>query len=247
MIKIGVSSCFMYPDPNRLVFGHKSLSYLENDMGKYLAKKGVMPILIPDLEDELLYPFLEEMDAFVFQGGSDVSPQSYKEPMIENGRWPGDRHRDLYELKIMDWAFKNKKPILAICRGFQICNVYFGGTLYQDLNLQTKTKVEHRNAEQYDKIYHEVHCTKESLLKDIYKRDKLTVNSVHHQGVKDLGKNLIVDAHCPEDSLIEAFHYKDMKSNFVLAVQWHPEFSHTLKDKVVSPEPLLKYFFESIK
>jgi putative glutamine amidotransferase len=67
--------------------------------------------------------------------------------MIENGRWPGDYYRDQYELKIMDWAFKNNKPILAICRGFQLANVYLGGSLYQDLKIETKTNIEHRNAE----------------------------------------------------------------------------------------------------
>jgi putative glutamine amidotransferase len=72
------------------------------------------------------------------------------------------------------------------------------------------------------------------------------VNSVHHQGIKILGKNLIVDAICSEDQLIEAFHYEDMNKNFVLAVQWHPEFSHTLKDKVVDPKPLLDMFLKRL-
>jgi putative glutamine amidotransferase len=205
-----------------------------------------MPILLPDLPWEELEQYLKEMDGFVFQGGSDVSPKSYNEEMIENGRWPGDYHRDKYELKIMDWAFKNQKPILAICRGFQVANVYFGGTLFQDLKLQTNTPVEHRNAELYDKVFHDVELTKESLLKSIYPGSKITVNSVHHQGVKTLGKNLVVDATSPEDNLIEAFHYHDMNKNFVLAVQWHPEFSHTLKDTVVDPKPLLDMFLKRL-
>ncbi|MFZ4713241.1 MAG: gamma-glutamyl-gamma-aminobutyrate hydrolase family protein [Bacteriovoracaceae bacterium] len=244
MIKLGVSSCFMYPDQNRAVFGHKTLSYLEHDMSRFLSRKGVMPILLPDLPWEELEQYLIQMDGFVFQGGADVSPKSYQEELIENGRWPGDHHRDQYELKIMDWAFKNKKPVLAICRGFQLVNVYFGGSLYQDLKTQTKTGVEHRNAELYDRIYHDVDCTSGSLLADIYGKNKLTVNTVHHQGVKVLGNDLIVDAICPEDQLIEAFHYKNMKENFVLAVQWHPEFSHTIQDKVISPEPLYQYFLK---
>lgn len=246
MIKLGVTSCFMYPDPNRAVFGHKTLSYFEHDMSRFLSKKGVMPILLPDLPWDELEQYLNEMDAFVFQGGVDVSPKSYNEELIENGRWPGDHHRDQYELKIMDWAFKHKKPIFAICRGFQICNVYFGGTLYQDLKTQTKTPMEHRNAELYDKIYHDVECTPDSLLTKIYGKNRFTVNTVHHQGVKTLGKDLVVDAVCPDDKLIEAFHYKDMDKNFVLAVQWHPEFSHTIKDIVISPQPLLDYFFKRL-
>ncbi|MGZ3747579.1 MAG: gamma-glutamyl-gamma-aminobutyrate hydrolase family protein [Pseudobdellovibrionaceae bacterium] len=244
MIKLGVSACFMYPDPARVVFGKKTLTYLETDMSRFLSRKNIMPVLLPDVPWEQLETYLQEMDAFVFQGGADISPLSYKETLIENGRWPGDSYRDQYELKIMDWAFKNKKPILGICRGFQLMNVYFGGTLYQDLKLQTKTEIEHRNAELYDQIFHEVECTPGSLLEKIYGQKKLWVNSVHHQGVKTLGKDLVVDAHCPQDQLIEAFHHKNMNENLVLAVQWHPEFSHTIQNKVINPEPLLNYFLE---
>jgi len=246
MIKLGVTSCFMYPDPSRVVFGHKTLTYFEHDMSRYLSRVGVMPILLPDLPWEELEQYLREMDAFVFQGGADIAPQNYKEEAIENGRWPGDYHRDQYELKIMDWAFKNKKPIYAICRGFQLANVYFGGTLYQDLKIQKKTPVEHRNAELYDKIFHEVVTTDGSLLEKIYGMKKFQVNSVHHQGIKTLGPKLHVDAICPEDQLIEAFHYED-DHKFVMAVQWHPEFSHTIKDIVADPKPLLDYFISRIK
>lgn len=247
MIYIGVSSCFMYPDPTRTVFGHKTLAYLEQDMARYLSRKGVMPILIPDLPESELNQFLGEMDGFCFQGGADIAPGSYKEGPIENGRWPGDPYRDQYELKLMDYAFKNHKPILAICRGFQLANVYFGGSLYQDLKTVTNTPMEHRNAELYDRIHHSVVCTKDSLLKEIYGQDELAVNTVHHQGVKTLGKDLVVDARCPEDNLVEAFHYKNLQSHYVVGVQWHPEFSHTLKDKLIDPAPLYDHFLKEVK
>jgi putative glutamine amidotransferase len=247
MIRIGVSACFMYPDPSRTVFGHKQLTYLEHDMSRFLSRKGVMPILLPDLPFSELEQFLAEMDGFVFQGGADIAPSSYGEAPIENGRWPGDPHRDQYELKIMDWAFKNQKPILGICRGFQLMNVYFGGTLYQDLGLQTQTQVEHRNAETYDRVHHQVNCSESSLLKRIYSKDHFFVNSVHHQGVKKLGKGLVVDATSPSDGLVEAFHQEISNDHFVMGVQWHPEFSHTLQGTVVDPKPLLDYFLEHIK
>ena len=244
MIRIGVSACFMYPDPARTVFGHKQLSYLEHDMSRFLSRKGFMPILIPDLPKDELVPFLSEMQGFVFQGGADLAPSSYGESPIENGRWPGDAHRDAYELSILDWAVKNKKPVFGICRGFQLLNVYFGGTLFQDLALQKGTSVEHRNAEKYDRIFHEVDCTKDGLLAKIYKQEHLTVNSVHHQGVKTLGRDLHVDARSKEDGLIEAFHHTALP---VFGVQWHPEFSHTLTGTVVDPNPLLDHFMEQLK
>lgn len=244
MIRLGVSACFMYPDPNRSVFGHKTLAYFEQDMARFLSRKGVMPVFLPDLPWEELEQFLLEMDGFVFQGGADIAPQTYGDDPIENNRWPGDSFRDQYELKIFDFAVKNNKPILAICRGFQLANVYFGGKLYQDLNLLTQTKVEHRNAEKYDKIFHKVSCSSENLLSKIYNKSELIVNSVHHQGIKQLGEGLIVDAICPDDKLVEAFHHETYP---VLAVQWHPEFSSNLKGIVEDPKPLFDHFLSTIK
>jgi putative glutamine amidotransferase len=119
--------------------------------------------------------------------------------------------------------------------------------LYQDLKIQTNTQVKHRDAELYDKISHEVECTPNSLLEKIYSKKSFTVNSVHHQGIKTLGKKLVVDAICPEDKLIEAFHYENMDENFVMAVQWHPEFSHTIKETVIDPAPILNYFLQRLK
>ena len=110
MKKIGVSACFIYPDMKRSVFGPKSLSYLENDMAKYLAKKGILPILIPDVEKNHLNDILNEMDGFVFQGGVDLAPESYGESPI--GKWQGDVYRDRYELNILDFAIKKFKTCI---------------------------------------------------------------------------------------------------------------------------------------
>jgi putative glutamine amidotransferase len=247
MIKIGVSACFLYPDPNRAVFGHKQLTYLEHDMSQYLSRKGVMPILLPDLPWSELEQFLKEMDGFVFQGGADIAPSSYGDLPIENGRWPGDPHRDQYELKIMAWAFERRKPIFGICRGFQLLNVFFGGKLYQDLALETGTTTEHRSAERYDRVHHEVDCTEGSLIERIYGEKRITVNSVHHQGIKRIGQNLVIDARSSSDQIVEAFHHEDLETNLVMGVQWHPEFSHTLKNTVADPKPLLDFFLERLK
>jgi putative glutamine amidotransferase len=246
LIKIGLTACFMYPDVERVVFGRKSLSYFENDMLVYLTRKGVMPILIPDLEGELFDQYLNEMDAFVFQGGVDLAPGTYGDEPIENGRWLGDAYRDAYELKIMDYAFKNKKPVFGICRGFQLINAYFGGKLYQDLTLETKTKVHHRDADLYDQISHETHLSEGGMLADLYKKGSIQTNTVHHQGIKTLGKDLIEEAKCAEDGIIEAFTYKDMSDNFVLAVQWHPEFSYNLNGKVEEGDSLYDFFLSAI-
>jgi putative glutamine amidotransferase len=237
----------MYPDVDRLVFGRKSLSYFENDMLKYLTRKGVMPILIPDLEGELFEQYLNEMDAFVFQGGVDLAPESYGDLPIENGKWLGDRYRDKYEFKILDYAVINKKPVFGICRGFQLINAYYGGKLYQDLALEIVTDVEHRNADLYDQVHHQVNLIEGGVLSALYQKQSIETNSIHHQGIKSLGADLIVEGESAEDKIIEAFSYKDMQEHFVLAVQWHPEFSYNLSAKVEEGESLYDLFLNAIK
>lgn len=249
MIKIGVSSCFMYPDPNRPFFSPKKLCYLENDMANYLYREEAMPILIPSLTGKALDKFLDQMDGFVFQGGSDLCPETYGDDYLNRERWPGDAERDQYELKIADYAFKNKKPILGICRGAQLLNVYFGGKLYQDLQTELKQALKHRDASEYDKVYHSIEFIQGKLLDKIYQNEKnaRNVNSVHHQGIKVLGNNLVIEAISPKDQLIEAFSYQNPEENYVLAVQWHPEFSHTIKDKVISADLIYNHFLDAIK
>ncbi len=248
MIKIGVSACFMYPDPSRPFFIRKTLCFLESDMANYLFREDVLPILIPDLNEKALQHFLTQMDGFVFQGGSDLCPMTYGEDFLNKERWPGDSIRDRYELKIADYAVKHTKPILGICRGAQLLNVYFGGTLYQDLQTQYKDCLQHQDTAKYDRSYHPIEFTSGQILSGIYKNEiNPLVNSVHHQGIKTLGNDLVVEAICPQDNLIEAFSYKNMCEQFILAVQWHPEFTHTIKDKLIPAEPIYDYFLNCIR
>lgn len=242
-LKIGVASCFFYPDANRRIFEKKSLCYLEKDMARYLAREDVMPLLIPDLAGAALQSFLDECAGFVFQGGSDIAPETYGEKPIESGRWPGDAYRDQYELKIMDYALKKERPILGICRGFQLMNVFFGGTLYQDLLTQREDSLKHRDGELYDQLNHDIAFTSGALLEELHQGDPLRrVNSVHHQGVKDLGKDLEVLAHCPEDGLIEAFSWQGAAPGKVMGVQWHPEFFYNSKTPLSQAVPVYEKF-----
>jgi putative glutamine amidotransferase len=243
MLKIGLTPCFLYPDPERKVFSKKSLIYFEKDMASYVGSAGCMPILIPDLKGEHLERFLNQLDGFIFQGGSDICPATYGEKPIDQERWPGDPYRDKFELKVLDYAYKKKKPILGICRGMQLINVFFEGTLYQDLLTETKTPQVHRSQEKYDKVKHLISLSKEGVLSSLYDgKDQVSVNSVHHQGVKKLGKNLKIEAICKGDNLAEAISHEKFEENYVLGVQWHPEFSQTLKNEVIDPNPILQNF-----
>lgn len=246
MIKIGISSCFMYPNPSRPTFGHKSLSYVECDMMRFVCQPGVLPILIPDIDPKRQKEILDQCDGFVMQGGVDLAPSTYGQKPLDEARWPGDRYRDKYELKIVDHAFKNNKPILGICRGFQLLNVYFKGTLYQDLVTETHTDVEHRCADKYDKVHHDLLIKTDSILYQVYREEHIQVNSVHHQGVQFLGEGLVAEAVCVDDNLIEAFHHEDLEKNFIWGVQWHPEFNHSLKGKIASEMPIIERFLTEV-
>ena len=247
MLKIGITSCFLYPDNNRDLFKTKQLDYLENDMANYLASHDAMPILIPDLDRSNLISFMAELDGFVFQGGTDLAPASYGETPI--GKWLGDAYRDNYELFIFDYAMKREKPILSICRGCQLMNVYFGGTLYQDIETQIPEALKHRDASLYDKHYHDVKFLEGSVLNQIYTKNdaKLSVNSVHHQAIKDLGQNLRVEAISPQDNVIEAIRWIGAEGAKVYGVQWHPEFAHILENQIISSAPLYDLFLAECK
>ncbi|MBB6458957.1 gamma-glutamyl-gamma-aminobutyrate hydrolase family protein [Flammeovirga kamogawensis] len=245
MIKIGITPSFMYPDSNRAVYGPKSLTYVENDMMTYIARKGILPVLLPDIDKPLLKDILDEMQGFILQGGVDLAPESYGEKPI--GQWKGDKYRDDYELQIIDYAIKNDKPIFGICRGFQLMNVYFGGTLYQDTLTQKEGVNNHRSAELYDTIKHPLVIKESSFLASLYPNNSNPyVNTIHHQSVKELGTGLDVWA-TSDDGLVEAFGYNGKSEGMVMAVQWHPEFSKTLGSQILDPNPLYDTFLSHIK
>jgi len=244
VITLGVSACFLYPDPSRSVYSAKTLAYLEADMARYLTRDDVMPVLLPDVGDQL-ESLLDRVDGLVLQGGSDMAPASYGAEPIEGGRWPGDPTRDAYELDLLDRAARRNLPVYGICRGAQVLNVWRGGTLWQDLPSQVGTSGTHRDPEAYDRIHHAVQCVEGGLLAQLYGKTELRVNSIHHQAIHTLGRGLTLEATSPDDGVVEAF--SDAGEPFLLGVQWHPEFSPTLGDTVDDAERLLDYFLEVVR
>lgn len=245
-LKIGVSASLMHPDPNRKVFGPKTLACFECDMADYLYQQDAYPILIPPYADERLEAFMQDLDGIVFQGGVDVNPMSYQQPYLDQAKWPGDKICDDYDLAIMRYATARKLPVFAICRGAQIVNAFYGGTLYQDL--ETAGKRKHRDAALYDRLHHDIDFVEGELIASIYQAEtRRTINSIHHQGIDNLGEDLVPLAYSVEDKIIEAYRYHDLAEHFVLAVQWHPEFSHTLADQVLPADPLYHTFLNAVR
>lgn len=247
LTKIGLSSCFMYPDKNRVSYPQKTLQYMEWDLVQYLSRTGVLPVLIPDVKEPLLSQYMQELDGIVLHGGVDMAPQSYGEGPIDQERWPGDPRRDQYELLLLKLAFSLNKPILGICRGCQVLNVFFGGTLFQDILTQREGSLIHRDADVYDRLSHEISILPGGHLHSLYQGQETLpnrVNTVHHQGIKVLGKNLQVEAVCPVDQMIEGISYQHKEDKFILGVQWHPEYSHALPGEVLPEQPIFDLFLK---
>jgi putative glutamine amidotransferase len=118
------------------------------------------------------------------------------------------------------------KPVFGICRGFQLLNVMHGGTLLQDIPTLRPESRAHRDGPKYERHFHEVEIVPGSRLDALYPGLRRTVvNSIHHQGIKDLAADFDIEARCPEDGMIEAIRKRG--PGYVAAVQWHPEFHDT--------------------
>jgi putative glutamine amidotransferase len=247
-MKIGVSSCFFHADPKRAVFKGKTLLYLEQSMSYWLMREGVLVFMIPQPEEGSpvqLKDLVNEMDALVLQGGSDVCPRSYGEEALKP-EWEGDYIRDQYEIALSKEFMDQDKPVLGICRGAQILNVAFGGTLYQDIETQIPGARNHRNWDIYDQNFHHIRFEKGSMLEKLYpKTVTAKVNTVHHQAIKALGKGLIVEAKSNDDGIIEAIRHEGKP--FVYAVQWHPEFQDKNDTSLLDGRAVLRTFLNEAR
>ena len=168
---------------------------------------------------------IEDCDALVLSGGVDMHPRYFKGTDIyANMPAHFQEARDEFELKAFDTAIKNSIPVLGICRGLQLINVFCEGTLVQDLG-ENKNNI---HKEQHDKTIaerdrkHNVKVEDGTVLRNIVKVNSGTVNSAHHQAIERLGKELTANSYS-EDGVIEGIEWKNKNRPFMLAVQWHPE------------------------
>jgi len=213
MIKIGITSSIEISNswPNDIL----GLDYISS-----VIHCGGCPIIIPPMRNKsVLAEYMQILDGIIFSGGSDVSPGLYYEKN-DGLSINTSVERDETEFLLIEYAIVKKIPILGICRGMQILNVFFGGNLYQDLRTQHEGSILHANAmEIRTDIHHEVSVAADTCLSRITGRKIIPVNSRHHQGIKKAADNFRISATAP-DGIAEAF--EDIDHNIV-AVQWHPE------------------------
>ena len=246
LVQIGLSACMMHPDQERAIFKGKRLLYCEESMAHYVVRHGAMPMLIPTAIDEDIDMgvYLQHLDGLLLTGGVDVAPASYGEvPLREE--WAGDSTRDAYEIAIVQAALRMHMPILGICRGIQLINVALGGTLYQDIEHQLDDALIHRDWSIYDQNFHEITIDSEQPLAQLFPGIvHATVNSVHHQSIKALGENLVVEARSSRDQIIEAVSLQSSDANphYCRGVQWHPEFQDIHDPSLLDPAPIIQDF-----
>ena len=249
-LKIGVSACFFYPDPGRSAFAIKTLQYVEQSVPHWIMSGGALPVMIPSplgetaRGDVSLADYALWLDGLVLHGGSDVWPGSYGETPLQE-RWSGDRNRDEYEIALTRAFVAAGKPVFGICRGLQLINVAFGGSLYQDIDTQRPQALVHRDAASYDLNFHAVEVLPGTRLGTLLSGASSTrINSVHHQGVKDQAPGFVVEARCPVDGMVEAIRHTG--GPWVAAVQWHPEF-HKPELGTLDDAPVLNDFLSAAR
>lgn len=230
---IGISARIHHPVGPVLDLGGvytRTLHYLEQSVAHWVLAKDVLAVMIPAIESEgllrrsemSLASYAEHLDGLVLQGGADIAPESYGETPLDP-EWAGDRVRDRYEIDLFNAFVSAAKPIIGICRGCQLINVALGGTLYQDIPTQVAEALPHRDVALYERALHDVDLIPGTRLAEMYPGvERACINSIHHQAVKDLGRDLVVEATGAPDGVVEAIRWRG--PSYVFGMQWHPEF-----------------------
>ncbi|MDP3842502.1 MAG: type 1 glutamine amidotransferase [Oxalobacteraceae bacterium] len=249
---IGVSTRIFHPEPGSTGLSSKTLQYLEESIAQWVMSRDVMVLMIPSVNSNSLLhnssirlrDYAKQLDGLVLQGGADIAPMSYA-MAVTRPEWNGDRARDMYELELLHEFIEAGKPVLGICRGCQLINVAFGGTLHQDIASEVPNAIAHVN-DKYDSNSHSIRLTEGGLLASLFADKPVAlVNSIHHQAVNTLGRDIVIEATSTDDQVIEAIRYR--KSNFVVGLQWHPEFHRAGSAELLDCTAILDSFLRTAR
>jgi putative glutamine amidotransferase len=198
----------------------KKISRINQPYIDAVVKAGGVPLLIPVLgDDSLAENYIDHLDGLILTGGEDMWPHYFgEEPMKEVNFISHDRDR--IEWALFKKAYDSGLPIMGICRGLQLINVALGGTLYQDIFKQVPGVGGHVCGYNTEEGFHSIELEEKSILFDVFKEKTISVNSEHHQAIKDLGRGLRVTAKSA-DGIIEGI--ESVNDKFMFAVQFHPE------------------------
>ncbi len=187
-----------------------------------IADAGGLPVYIPTgLDEDILHDLYERVDAVLLPGGPDVDPAIYGQERHPETKVIDDA-RDSLELTLARWTYADDRPLFGICRGHQVMNVAFGGTLVQDIPSIVETGLSHDTPDTLPRstLQHEVTLDADSHLASILGTTQVAVNSLHHQSVERAAPGVMITGYSP-DGVVEALEAPDKR--YVLSVQWHPE------------------------
>ena len=243
--RIGISANLLPPDRKRLLYINKTIQFAEAFMLEKVWEFGGLPVVVPILEaPSAIVSYAQSLDGLILSGGTDISPEQYGEQACRP-EWSGNPVRDRFELGLLEQFIKEDKPVLGICRGHQLINVFFGGTLHQDLIESGTVSKTHRDPVPYEALSHKARIIKQTPLYDIYNQEEVLVNSIHHQGIRDLAGELSPMA-LSDDGVIESIFHPSHP--FLLGVQWHPEWVDERYEAqgILSSAPLFTSFIQSV-
>ena len=212
---IGITSAYEYEEDCT-----RCKTTVSVDYSKAVVAGGGIPIVLPVVEEkELIKEQIKLLDGLVLGGGNDLNPLLYGED-FKQGIKEVSSKRDEWEIYLLEEFLKTKKPILGICRGHQLINIFFGGTLFQDLKYVGEKVLKHRQDFHPELVTHRVKIIDEdNLIYKLFGKEIIT-NSFHHQVINKLGDKITPIA-VTEDGVVEAIQIKDYP--FLYGIQWHPE------------------------
>lgn len=190
-----------------------------------VAAGGGIPVVLPPQLD-LALDMVARLDGLMLSGGPDLDPALYAAPPHEH-LGPIEPATDRWELALLHAALDRGIPVLAICRGMQLLNVAYGGSLWQDIPSELGIGEKHRQKARGSEVTHDVIVEPGTRLASVVRPGTIAVNSFHHQAVQRLGEGLVITAR-DEDGLVEAV--EDPARPFVVGVQWHAESLFHLPD-----------------